>query len=177
MVATDLPTWKTACKAEYDDYFAYRFLYKYRNYIQHLGLPLSSGSVSGGIDEDGRIVGRIFLGESPEHLVAEYKRWGTVGRELESLTTEIDLSEQIHVSVECLLRIAEALLREDMPELDASVKTYKAVIGDLDSYDGEPVLLRRKSSQHPRTFEISTLDVGRYRMAEEIVSSQQHNMP
>ena len=170
-----LAAWKLACSAEYDDYFAYRFLYKYRNYIQHLGLPLSCGSVSGGIDDGGRRVGRVFLGESPEHLVAEYAKWGTVGKELKALTTEIDLAEQIHLSVECLFRIAEALLREDMPELDASVKTYRAVLGDLDSYHGEPVLVRRKDIENPRALEINPLDVGRFRMAQELVSSQQHN--
>ena len=33
--------WRIDCSAEYDDYFAYRFLYRFRNYILHIGLPLS----------------------------------------------------------------------------------------------------------------------------------------
>ena len=171
-----LDNWKVVCNAEYDDYFAYRFLYRYRNYIQHVGLPLSSGSVSGSLGDDGQITGHLFLGESPEHLVAEFDRWSTVGKELESLTTDIDLSEQIHVSVECLFRIAEALLREDMPELEASVNTLRSVIGDLDFYKGHPVLVGRKDDKDPRTFEIGYLDSGRLQMAQEIIASQDDNM-
>jgi hypothetical protein len=33
-------TFKQACSRSYDEVFAYRFLYKLRNYVQHCGLPL-----------------------------------------------------------------------------------------------------------------------------------------
>lgn len=37
---------KRACSDAYDGQFSYRFLYKLRNYAQHLGLPLSVFSIS-----------------------------------------------------------------------------------------------------------------------------------
>ena len=168
--AKRLDTWKQACSDEYDDYFAYRFLYKFRNYIQHVGLPISNLEVSSRMDDDGGVTGRIFLGESPDHLVNSFDKWSTVGDELKTLSTEIDLSEQIHISMECLNRIAEALLQEDIPELVASVHTFERIVGELDSYMGKPLLV--KFSEGRPVEQTIPLDVERYRIAAQITASR-----
>ena len=165
-----LDTWKQACSHEYDDYFAYRFLYKFRNYIQHIGLPISNLVVSTRMDANGDVTGRIFLGEAPDHLVRSYDGWSTVGDELKILSTEIDLSDQIHISMECLNRIAEALLQEDIPELIASVNTFERIVGELDSYTGRPLLV--KSSEERPVDQSISLDVERYRIAAQITASR-----
>lgn len=162
-------TWNQACSDEYDDYFAYRFLYRFRNYIQHVGLPISNLEVSNRMDADGRITGSIFLGESPDHLVNSFDRWSAVADELKTLSTDIDLSDQIHISMECLNRIAEALLQEDLPDLVASVNTFRGVVGEVDSYEGRPLLIKC-SEQRPMEQSVP-LDVERYRIAKQITAS------
>ena len=168
-------TWKIVCSAEYDDYFGYRFLYRFRNYIQHVGLPLSILTVSSSLNDDGRVVGSVFLGESPHHLVEEFDGWSKVGAELEALSTELDLSEQIHVSMECLTRIAEALLQEDKPEIAASAATFRAIIGDLDEYIGTPWLVQFPDNRDYPIVDITVLDIQRFRVAEQIAASQESN--
>ena len=117
--------WKTACSSEYDDFFAYRFLYRFRNFVQHVGLPISSWTISSSLKASDEIVERVLLGEppinneynreelvtqiylseSPRDLVDKFDDWKTLKHELQSLTTEIDLSEQIHICMECLARV------------------------------------------------------------------------
>ena len=91
------------------------FLYRFRNYVQHVGLPLSIWSISISLVQSEELVRRavsgellpsdvagvdakditILLGESPTNLVRNFDSWSTVKADLECLTTEIDLSEQI----------------------------------------------------------------------------------
>ena len=169
-----LETWNLACSAEYDDYFAYRFLYRFRNFILHVGLPLSNLEISSRLNDDGHTAGSVFLGESAAHLVADFNGWSTVKSELQSLSTDIDLSEQIHVSMECLTRIAEVLLREDIPELATSVATFNSIVGDSDAYIGEPLLVKVEDRQGSPILEVRPLYAETFRMAERIVALQRH---
>lgn len=163
--ASRLPSWRQAASAEYDDYFAYRFLYRFRNYIQHVGLPLSMSELSGYRDEDGNVVGRILLGESPSHLVSAFDGWSTVGPELAALTTSIDLSEQIHMSIECLERLEEFFVEQFEPELRQSVGAIEEVIGDFGSYDGTPMVARFVSTNGSLSIESMDLQIARYQYA------------
>ena len=57
--------WDAARHAEYDDYFAYRFLYKFRNYVQHVGLPLHALSIEHSLKDADDIAARVLRGEPP----------------------------------------------------------------------------------------------------------------
>ena len=159
--------WRKVCSDEYDDYFAYRFLYRFRNYVLHVGLPLAKLEFSTQL-VGGRTAGRVFLSESPSQLVANYSGWSTVAEELNGLSSDIDLAEQIHVSMECLQRVFEALVREDKPELEKSVLAFRRIVGDLASFEGQPLLAEFAGTiQKPRITTIQ-LDVDRFRFAERI---------
>ena len=166
-------TWEVACNAEYNDYFGYRFLYRFRNYIQHVGLPLSVTTFSSTLGHDGRIVGGVFLGEAPEHLLEEFDGWSAVGAELKALSIDLDLSEQVHVSMECLTRIAEALMVVDKPELAESVVTFRAIIGDLNDYVGTPHLVQFAGNDEQPVFRVAYLDIERFRAAEQFTGFQE----
>ena len=163
------PSWREAASAEYDDYFAYRFLYRFRNYIQHVGLPLSMSELSGHRDEDGNLVGRVLLGESPSHLVTAYDRWSTVGPELAALTTSIDLSEQIHLSIECLERLEVFFVEQFQPELTQSVKAIEEIVGDFGSYEGTPMIARFDSTNGSISIESMDLQISRFQYAQHLL--------
>ena len=183
-------TWKTACSSEYDDYFAYRFLYKFRNYVLHVGLPLSTWNISVSLEQSEELVRlslsgespldhvgdspeltvQILLGESPSDLIKNYDDWSTVKTELESLTTEIDLSEQIHVAMECLTRVARAFQEQFTEELSIGVDDFKAIVGNLRDYPSRP-LLAKITRDHPLiTMEMMDLEIERFLEAERLVA-------
>ena len=151
--------------------FAYRFLYRFRNYILHIGLPLSALELSSSVDEDGQPVGSVFLGESPASLVGSFDRWSTVRTELEALNTPIDLSEQIHVSMTCLARIASALLEEDRPEIVASLAVVKSIIGDLAQYTGSPIITQFRGGPDRLQLGMVALDMARIQRAQEFAEA------
>ena len=163
-------SWKAACSAEYDDYFAYRFLYRFRNYIQHVGLPLSTMSIHSELDEHDEVIGAVFVGESPQRLVEDYDGWSTVASELKMLNDDIDLSDQIHLAMECLTRIAEALLTEDLPELKECVEKFDEVVGDLEDYEGGPWLVEFTGDPQQPVGGMATLDLERFAAARRIVA-------
>ena len=184
--------WKAACSAEYDDWFAYRFLYLFRNYVQHIGLPVATWNISSSLtdsdaivartrlgespvvseEERGDVVTRIFLAESPRDLLQKYGRWKTVREDLESLTTEIDLSEQIHVCMECLARVALAFQDLFSSELAVAVKDFKAVVGDLGDYASRPMLLKLSQDDPVWTATMMDLEIAKFVQAERLVKAK-----
>lgn len=169
-----LDAWEEACSSEYDHYFAYRFLYRYRSYIQHRGLPLTMSEISGYRDDDGNVVGRLVLSESPQRLVENYDKWSTVEAELVACTIEIDLSEQIHISMECLERIEESYIEQFMPELTRIVDTFKEILTDVDGYEG--TLIMAKFTPDGDSISIQSMDIQteRFRVAEQVVGGHLH---
>ena len=183
-------TWKTVCSSEYEDYFAYRFLYKFRNYVLHVSLPLSTWNISISLEQSEKLVRlslsgespldhvgdsdgltvQILLGESPSDLIKNYDDWSTVKAELESLTTEIDLSEQIHVGMECLTRVARAFQEQFTEELSMGVDDFKAIVGNLGDYPSRP-MLAKITQDHPLiTIEMMELEIERFLEAKRQVA-------
>lgn len=165
--------WKEACSHEYDDFFAYRFLYRFRNYIQHMGLPLSIMTFESSLSDDGRVESHLFFGESPAELVANYNGWSTVSSELAGLQVEIDIAEQIHIAMECLIRIANALLREDLEDIQDCVKQVQTVLGDPSQYRGSIWLVYVDPNSDRPISEMQAVDLSKIELAERVLSAHE----
>ena len=170
--------WWSVCSAEYDDHFAYRFLYRFRNYVLHRGLPISTSAVTktaarpeSPTESDPPII-RVFLGESPQSLIEQYDRWSTVKTDLASLTTPIDLVEQIEIAMECLVRVEQAYIEALQPELRIAAEVLKQILGDPDSYDGAPLLARFAQDDGTSSLkvDIGEIDVERVRAALQLTT-------
>ena len=187
------PAWKKVCSSEYDDYFAYRFLYRFRNYVQHVGLPLSIWNISVSLRRSDELVSRavagespldhmsaeeelvvqILLGESPTDLIVNYDGWpAALKAELASLTTEIDLSEQIHVGMECLERIVRAFQEQFEEELVKGVSDFKEIVGNLHDYQSRPVLAHITEDSPRLTVEVVDLECERFVRAERSIAGE-----
>ncbi|MCY3606944.1 MAG: hypothetical protein OXG57_00730 [Acidimicrobiaceae bacterium] len=170
--------WRSVCSAEYDDHFAYRFLYRFRNYVLHRGLPIGNSAVTKTAaspelptESDPPII-RVFLGESPQNLIEQYKGWSTVKSDLASLTTPIDLVEQIEIAMECLARVEQAYIETLRRELRNAADALKQVLGDPDNYDGVPLLIRVPEGVEASTLklDINEIDVDRVRAAMQLTT-------
>lgn len=172
--------WRSVCAAEYDDHFAYRFLYRFRNYVLHRGLPISTSAVTktapsleAPTASDPPTI-RVFLGESPQRLIEQYDGWSTVKSDLASLTTPIDLVEQSEIAMECLVRVEHAYIGALGPELRGAAKVLEQVLGDLDSYDGALHLIRFPEGAETDRFklDINEIDVDRVRAAMQFAAQE-----
>jgi hypothetical protein len=62
----------------YDTYFAYRFIYKLRNYAQHCGLPIDEFSISAKKMSDNKYKSEYKIDFDCNTLQSKFKEWGTV---------------------------------------------------------------------------------------------------
>lgn len=175
--------WRSVCAAEYDDHFAYRFLYRFRNYVLHRGLPISNSAVTktAPSPESPTAAGvpttRVFLGESPQSLIEQYDGWSAVKSDLASLTTPIDVVEQIEIAMECLVRVEQAYIEALRPELGGAAEVLKQVLGYPDSYEGALHLIRVPEGVEASTLklDINEIDVDRVHAAMQFTAQEQAN--
>lgn len=92
-----------SCAEAYDNHFGYRFVYRFRNYVQHCGLPVSSITVS-----------RPERTRSPHHiqdavflldrnaLLAAFDGWGPVKADLQGMTERFEVFPLMDDAMECL---------------------------------------------------------------------------
>lgn len=168
--------WKNVCSAEYDDHFAYRFLCEFRNYVLHLGQPIHSYQVTRSVADRAKPtaplppITRVFLSESPSELLSRYDRWKTVKPDLESLTTPIDILEQVEIAMECLVRIEQAYIKAFVPELRRAADTLRQHIGNPEEHQTNLVLgtLPHAEVGHTTEYQLIEIDLDRLHLANQI---------
>jgi hypothetical protein len=102
----ELAAWKTLQKSEYDQHSAYRFLYKLRNYVQHVGMPPLKFSASSNANT-ASVTMRIDLDR--DRLLAARKTFKVeVSSDLEQQPSLIPVCELIQDWVGCFERVANA---------------------------------------------------------------------
>ena len=102
----ELAAWKNLQASEYDQHFAYRFLYKLRNYVQHVGMPPLNFSASSSANTES-ITMRIDL-ERDRLLDARKTFKPRVIADLEQQPLLIPVYELIQDWVGCFERLANA---------------------------------------------------------------------
>ncbi len=90
-------SFKVGLSKLYNQYFSYRFLYKFRNYAQHIELPIQNITF-GHKNESSEGLKKIkfHIKLNPNQLLRDYDSWGTLKSELNAMTTEIDLIDILH---------------------------------------------------------------------------------
>jgi hypothetical protein len=141
--SAEVETFKRATSREYDRRFAYRFLYRLRNYAQHCGLPVGKfslgseamGTVGPGPDPPTRESLAIFFAR--DHLLTDFDDWGAkVGEELRDGPPRIEVTR--------LLRI-----------LNRSVTTIQSLLHKMTAQRARPharrlrAFIERVRRQHP----------------------------
>ncbi len=114
--SAQVATFKEACSRRFDDSFAYRFVYKLRNYALHVDLPLNAMSLASGEGkfdaENPRTHNRLAVRVDRDTLLNDGFDWGRHVRPgLEKLPPSFELNpiikeamhrlEEIHVELVC----------------------------------------------------------------------------
>jgi len=71
----------------FDNYFAYRFMYKLRNYAQHCGLPIDEFSISATKISDNKFKTEYKVDFDSVTLLSKFKEWGKVKNDLINIKT------------------------------------------------------------------------------------------
>jgi len=135
-------SFKQACKNAYDGSFAYRFLYKLRDYSQHCGLPIghvvvtASRSTPAGPD-----LKRVVLGFDAGDLLARGgDTWGAVvRRELAAMPTILDIEPILEEVALHLQRIDEATCTAERPFLTEAARPVIDLLSPIARSGGAPV--------------------------------------
>lgn len=115
----EVEKFKESLSFEYDNEFAYRFMYKLRNYSQHCGAPELDGNVRGYLSATGERCKEISVTFDSVKLLEQYDGWGAqVKRELHGIQGKFDAVEILNRMMLSCSRIYANLLilRADEPK-------------------------------------------------------------
>lgn len=124
--------------------FAYRFLYKLRNYVQHCGMPLSALSLGTHVDPNSKNQAyfHILLKLNRDFLLNNYDSWGSkLKEEIKKLPNEFDIGPLISEMNKCIDNIAFSIIKNKLPEYYKNAKYLQSLINETKGFEGIPCIL------------------------------------
>ncbi|KAA0766418.1 hypothetical protein DN410_02990 [Bacillus sp. SH5-2] len=135
--------WKTDTTSEYDNYFAYRFLYQLRNYTQHSGLPI--GSISRQLvqnnGEEEKVLKTFFVRDG---LLENDFKWKKLQKELEQLPEKFLFLDIVNEFNRCMAQLYQSALSQIAKDLSSSIEKYLNLLSSH-KIDSLPFLYKFKS--------------------------------
>jgi len=126
-----LRIFKDACARQFDNTFAYRFVYGLRNYALHVNLPLNAMSIASGRDkfdpEDLPIQNRLSVEVDRDMLLRWFNWRRDVRIKLEELSPKFELNPYIDEAMGCLEKIHLELFCAKLPEEKRAAKRILAL--------------------------------------------------
>ena len=139
----------------YDNHRGYRFIYKFRNYVQHCGPPIASLRVSRSEQRETNPFVKqtaVFLLDR-DGLLHSFDEWGPVRKDLLAMQPEFELRTLAHESMEQLRGIESVLLDIAITEGARTIGDLREALSRLPVYaKGAPTLYRfTTNAQEPST--------------------------
>lgn len=142
--STQVQRFNAVCARQYDGSAAYRIVYRFRNYVQHCGLPLSN--ISTGPATDSELNGSVAFTIERDRLLQEFD-WGRARADIEAEPGQVDVMELINTTMESVDEIAREVQRIDLEYALEGVDNLREALDRLPRSDGEvPILVRMRGS-------------------------------
>jgi hypothetical protein len=127
----------------YDNYFSYRFLYKLRNYSQHVGMPITGmGTLSEMVNPNPLEANHVLKTVTLKKDLLKFKKWGTVKDEISTLPEKIDIDPYIDEMMYCIKKINASLYeKEETIELLNHTAFLDNLVKEAKSKGGTPVVI------------------------------------
>ncbi len=135
-----LARFETVTSQVFDHSAAYRVVYKFRNYVQHCGMPISSVSMRT-VDDDSIATQRIEFTVDRDMLLADFDWTVTTRADLANMPKDIDVFGLIRETMDGLGTISHEVLRIDTERALECVKDIREARDRLGEVDGHPILL------------------------------------
>jgi hypothetical protein len=128
----------------YDSCFSYRFLYEFRNFVQHCGLPLDS------FDHTRTYNSRVLSATvSRSRLLQDFKWKSALRDEIESLPEEIDIASFLLEHVDQLTTLHERLCAEELSALREAAALVLSRYSEVAQYPGVPCVFTMPDAPTP----------------------------
>ncbi len=128
--SNEVEKFKNITKNCFDSYFSYRFLYKLRNYSQHIGLPIDEIEISATKQPDETFKGYAKIGFLSETLLEKYDGWGVVKKDLKS-KKEISVTPLLNEMSSLLIEFWNSMINIYAGRLFDSVQIIERQAGHL----------------------------------------------
>jgi hypothetical protein len=133
---------KAARSKEYDAYFAYRLVYRLRNFEQHISSAVTIHSEASLPDEDAKVTRPLLsVRLDRDRLLHDFDGWSTVRSELETQVPEIDVEPILRQVAECLNRIAKRTIAAEIPGMVEAARMLDGLIREAQDKPGVPTVL------------------------------------
>ncbi|MEX0664732.1 MAG: hypothetical protein WD598_08175 [Acidimicrobiia bacterium] len=122
--STQFLRFKTSTSAAYDTRFGYRFTYRFRNYVQHCGLPLSQISIAaprGQLHRHAKQTVELLLDR--DALLDEFDGWSSVKAEIAAMPEQFPFLPLAEEAMEGLRQVHRELLLIELEEAVATIDT------------------------------------------------------
>ncbi len=107
--SSEVAEWELRQSEVYDSYFAYRFMYKFRNYCQHVGMPPIQFSFSQSEQHEGE---KFEMSLMKSTLLEERSVWNQkIVADLENAPERIAFAELLELWSESFRKLSEFLLK------------------------------------------------------------------
>lgn len=129
----------------FDQNLSYRFIYKFRNYVQHCGMPGIKMSMSSRLADEtsGQILRTVKIKLDRDELLQKYDSWGSiVKRDLQNMPEEIDITTHISNMIQYIERINSYLIDADLKELNQAADSIITISSEAKPNIGVPVLAK-----------------------------------
>lgn len=138
----EVKDFKNVCSKSYDEHFAYRFLYRLRDYAQHCGMPLGKIEIDSKEDPpySGKITTYLAVKFSRDTLLTNFDSWKRIRKEIEMQPPEFEINQHIDKVMECLEEINLTLIKADMPKALESAKKIQGLLNCLNYGSGLPCI-------------------------------------
>jgi hypothetical protein len=111
-------SWSDAVRQD----FAFGFIWEFRNYVQHFGMPFDVASVSIEVPPEPGAERRAHLGISLGALL-RYERWGRLDAEIRKLPETVPVQDYVEPAMRKLAAIDLALAEQERPALTLAGNT------------------------------------------------------
>jgi hypothetical protein len=120
---------KKNCSDAYDGSFSYRFLYRFRNYAQHCGLPLTRILLNGKTPErdSERVHWSLDVGVDRDELLEAAFNWGSIREEIANQPAMIDVPYHVREMMDRLKEIHSNYVVDEFVALQVSASYVKGL--------------------------------------------------
>jgi hypothetical protein len=138
----ELEYFKKICADHYDGGFAYRFLYKLRNYAQHCGMPVGNLLINSEKDEKSKTGKRVTISLvfDRDKLLSRFDGWKTLKTELSEKPDYFDIAPLIE---EMTLRLGDiylSLVEKLFPNIKVEAELMENYVNEINDNQSRVVI-------------------------------------
>lgn len=140
---SEMAFFKELLKKNYDESFAYRFLYQLRNYVQHCGMPV--GNVLINAEKDSSVSGgkrvTVSVVFDRDTLLNRFKDWNTAKKSLLEMPAQFEVSPLLQELVVRLGIIHLQLNEKFFPDIEAEAALINRMHSEVREAERRVVVL------------------------------------